>query len=185
MLHNIYTKGGVPSLRRKRIKLTSASQHRNPCSGPYLFTGIGVRVMFGLKKKNAIVDLPIRLQLNLGNSLSPMGDKDKDLGAASQTVLIGVRLGLQGRLKQRLICRTPNGSRAPREKYLDIWGRKQSQSSSSPVGSNVYMEDELTMRRSVKTSLIRKWVTSHPFTVKLTKQWTPEILMECCCVARN
>ena len=50
------------------------------------------------EKNNPIVDLPIRLQgnpkLTFGNSLSPMGDKDKDLGAASHTVLTGVRLRL-------------------------------------------------------------------------------------------
>ena len=103
--------------------------------------------MFGLKKK---------IQLSIcqsgcretRNSLSPMGDKDKDLGAVSQTVLTGVRLCLRGRLKQGLICRTTNGGRAPRERYLDIWGRKQSQSSS--------ISDGPTVRRSVKTSLIVK-----------------------------
>ena len=111
------------------------------------------------EKKNPIVDLPIRLQgnpkLTFGNSLSPMGDKDKDLGAASHTVLTGVRLRLRGRLKHGLICRTPNGGRAPRERYLDIWGRKQ-ESSSISVGPNVYMKEEHRVRRSVKTSLIIK-----------------------------
>ena len=112
------------------------------------------------EKKNPIVDLQIRLQgnpkLTFGNSLSTMGDKDKDLGATSHTVLTGVTLRLRGRLKQGLICRTPNGGRAPRERYLDIWGRKQSQSSSISVGPNVYMYEERTVRRWVKTSLIMK-----------------------------
>ena len=112
------------------------------------------------EKKNPIVDLPIRLQRNpkltFGNSLSPMGDKDKDLGAASHTVLTGIRLRLRGRLKQELICITQNGGRAPRERYLDIWGRKKSKSSSISFGPNVYMFEERTVRRSVKTSLIVK-----------------------------
>ena len=112
------------------------------------------------EKNNPIVDLPIRLQgnpkLTFGNSLSPMGDKDKDLGAASHTALTGVRLRLRGRQKQGLICITPNGGRAHRERYLDIWGRKKSQSSSISFGPNVYMYEERTVRRSVKTSLIVK-----------------------------
>ena len=115
--------------------------------------------MFGLKK-NPIVDLPIRLQgnpkLTFGNSLSPMGDKDKDLDAASHTALTGARLRLGGRQKQGSICRTPNGGRAHRERYLDIWGRKKSKSSSISFGPNVYMYKERTVRRLVKTSLIVK-----------------------------
>ena len=39
--------------------------------------------------KKAIVDLPVRMKGNLkrtsGNSLSPLGGQDKNIGAASQT----------------------------------------------------------------------------------------------------
>lgn len=59
--------------------------------------------MFGPKKKTiqlSICQSSCSVQgnpeLTFGNSLSPMGDKDNDLGAASQTVLTGVRLRLQG-----------------------------------------------------------------------------------------
>ena len=48
--------------------------------------------------KKAIVNLPIRLKGNLthisGNSLSPMGAQNKDIGTASQTFLTRVRLRL-------------------------------------------------------------------------------------------
>ena len=48
--------------------------------------------------KNAIVDLPIKLKENLkrtsGNSLSPLGAQNKDIGAASRTLLAGLRLRL-------------------------------------------------------------------------------------------
>ena len=44
--------------------------------------------------ENTIVDLPIKTKENSkgtsGNSLSPLGAQNKDLGAASQTVLIRV-----------------------------------------------------------------------------------------------
>ena len=52
--------------------------------------------------KKAIVDLPIRLKGNLkpisGNSLGPMGTENKYFGAASQTLLTGVRSRLRRRL---------------------------------------------------------------------------------------
>ena len=46
--------------------------------------------------KNAIVDLPIRLKGNSkrisGNSLSPLGAQNSDIGAASQTLVTEVKL---------------------------------------------------------------------------------------------
>ena len=80
--------------------------------------------MFGLKKKkkNPVVDLPIKLQCagKPGTqTLSPMGDKDKDPGAASQTVLLtGVRLRLQGRVRQPLISTTPNEQSSAQRKIF-------------------------------------------------------------------
>ena len=48
--------------------------------------------------KKAIVDLPIRLKGNSkhtsGNLLSPSGAQNKDIGAASKTLLTGVKLRL-------------------------------------------------------------------------------------------
>ena len=74
----------------------SAKQHRNPCSSPHLCTRIWVRAMIGLLKK-PIVDLSIRLKGNSGNSLSPLV-QNKDLDAASQTLLTEVKLRLRRRL---------------------------------------------------------------------------------------
>ena len=59
---------------------------------PHLCTRIWVRAMIGLVKK-AIVDLPIRLKGNSGNSLSPLA-QNKDLDAASQTLLTEAKLRL-------------------------------------------------------------------------------------------
>ena len=57
--------------------------------------------MIGLLKK-AIVNLPIRMKGNWkrtsGNSLSPLGAQNKDIGAASQMLLIEVKLRLRCRL---------------------------------------------------------------------------------------
>jgi len=57
--------------------------------------------MIGLLKK-AIVDLPIRMKRNSkftpGNSLSPAGAQNKDIGAASQTLLTEFKLRLRRRL---------------------------------------------------------------------------------------
>ena len=51
--------------------------------------------------KKTIVDLPIRIKGNSkrssGNSLSPLGAQNKDISAASQTFLTGVRWRLQRR----------------------------------------------------------------------------------------
>ena len=64
--------------------------------------------------KKAIVDLPIRLKGNLkrisGKLLSPLGAENKDIGAASQTLLTGVRLRLRRRLNilQYLNVSLPN-----------------------------------------------------------------------------
>ena len=50
----------------------------------------------------SVTDLPIRLKGNSkrisGNSLSPLGAQNKDLGATSQTLLNGVKLRLLRRL---------------------------------------------------------------------------------------
>ena len=49
-------------------------------------------------------DLPIRLKGNSkrisGNSLSPLGDQNKDLGADLQTLLTGIRFRLRRRLNE-------------------------------------------------------------------------------------
>lgn len=52
--------------------------------------------------RKAIVNLPVRLKGNLkyisSNLLSPLGAENKDISAALQTLLTGVRLRLQHRL---------------------------------------------------------------------------------------
>ena len=48
----------------------------------------------GWPVKNAIVDLSIRLKVTSVNSLSSLGAQNKDLGAASQTLLTEVKLRL-------------------------------------------------------------------------------------------
>ena len=57
--------------------------------------------MIGLLK-NAMVDLRIRMQENSkrssGNSSSPLGAQNKDIGTALQTLLIEIKLRLQHRL---------------------------------------------------------------------------------------
>ena len=73
----------------------SAKQCQNPWSGfPPEYKDL----------KKAIVDLPIRLKGNSkhtsGNSLSPLGAQNKHFGAASQTLLTGVRLRLRYRLQR-------------------------------------------------------------------------------------
>ena len=54
--------------------------------------------------KKAIVNLPIRMKGNSkrtsGNSLNPLGAQNKDLGTASQTLLIEVKFRLRRRLVQ-------------------------------------------------------------------------------------
>ena len=48
-----------------------------------------------VKKSHCIVDLPIRMK---GNSLSPAGAQNKDIGAALQTLLTEFKLRLRRRL---------------------------------------------------------------------------------------
>ena len=52
--------------------------------------------------KNAMVDSPIKMKENSkrssGNSLSPLGPQNKDIGTALQTLLIEIELRLQRRL---------------------------------------------------------------------------------------
>ena len=72
----------------------SAKQRRNPCSGPPpVFQDLKTRHDWPVKK--AIVDLRIRLKGNSkhtsGNSLSPSGAQNKDISAASKTLLTGVK----------------------------------------------------------------------------------------------
>ena len=75
----------------------SAKQHRNPCSRPpHVYQDLSTRHDWPVKK--AIVDLPIRLKGSSGNSLSPLGAKNKDIGAASQTLLTEVKLRLWRRI---------------------------------------------------------------------------------------
>ena len=75
----------------------SAEQRKNPCSGPSpVYQDLITR--FDWPVNNAIVDLPIRLKGNLKrisvNSLSPLGAQNKNIDAASQTLLTWFRLNL-------------------------------------------------------------------------------------------
>ena len=79
----------------------SANQRRNPCSGsPPVYQDLSTRHDWSVK--NPIVDLPIRLKGNTkrtsGFLLSPLGAQNKDIGAASQTLLAEVKLRLRCRL---------------------------------------------------------------------------------------
>ena len=79
----------------------SVKQNRNPCSGSSpVYQDWSTRHYWPVKK--AIVDLRIRLEGNLkrisGNLLRPLGAQNRDFGAASQTLLTGVKLILQGSL---------------------------------------------------------------------------------------
>ena len=76
----------------------AAKQRRNPYSGrPPVYQDSSTRHDWRVKK--AIVDLPIRLKWNSkstsGYSLRPLGARNQDLGAASQTLPTGVWLRLQ------------------------------------------------------------------------------------------
>ena len=77
---------------------TSAKQRRTPFSWPPPgHQDLSSRHDWPAKK--AIIGLPVRLVGNLrrisGNSLSPLGARYKDIDAASQTLLIWVRLYLR------------------------------------------------------------------------------------------
>ena len=81
----------------------STKQRRNSCSRlPLVYQDLSTYRDWPIKK--AIVDLPIRLKgnskRNSVNSLSPLGAQTKDFGAASQTLLTGVKLRLQRRLQE-------------------------------------------------------------------------------------
>ena len=81
----------------------SAKQCQTPWSGfPPEYKDLSTCHDWPVKK--AIVDLPIRLKGNSkrtsGNSLSPLGAQNKHFGAASQTLLTGVRLRLRYRLQR-------------------------------------------------------------------------------------
>ena len=76
----------------------SAKQCRNSCSGaPPVYQDLSTRHNWPVEK--SIVDLAIREKRNLkrisGNSLSPLRAQNKDISAALQTLLTGVKvLGL-------------------------------------------------------------------------------------------
>ena len=75
----------------------SAKQRQNPCSGfPPVCQDLSTRHDWLVE--NAIVDLPIRLRgnskLTFGNSLSLQGARSKNIGAASQTLITGVKVRL-------------------------------------------------------------------------------------------
>ena len=79
----------------------SGNHRRNPCSGPpHVYQDLCMRHDWSIK--NPIVDLPIRLKGNTkrtsGFLLSPLGSENKDIGAASQTLLTEVKLRLRRRL---------------------------------------------------------------------------------------
>ena len=79
----------------------SAKQLRNPCSRfPPVYQDLSTRHDWLVQK--AIVDLPIRLRGNSkftsGNLLSPLTALNKNIGAASQTLLTGDSLCLRQRL---------------------------------------------------------------------------------------
>ena len=106
---------GRLSLSRLSAWSPSAKQRRNPFLGPHLRTSIWVRAIIGLLKKpftifcqaelkeiqNAfpVIHLvrsgPIRIKENSkrisGNSFSPLGPQNKYIGAASQTLLTGLK----------------------------------------------------------------------------------------------
>ena len=72
----------------------SAKQRRNTRSGPPpVYQDLSTRHDWLVK--NAIVDLPVRLKGNSkrisGNSLSPLGAQNSDIGAASQTLVTEIR----------------------------------------------------------------------------------------------
>ena len=78
-----------------------AKQLWNPCSrSPPVYLNLSTRHDWTVK--NAMVDLPIQMKENSkrssGNSLSPLGPQNKDIGTALQTLLIEIELRLQRRL---------------------------------------------------------------------------------------
>ena len=60
--------------------------------------------MIGLLKKPLSVDLQIRMK---GNSLNPLVAQNKDLGAASQTLLTAVKLRLRRCPNNRIFILSP------------------------------------------------------------------------------
>ena len=79
----------------------SVKHRRNPCSGsPPVYQDLSTCHDWPVKK--AIVDLPIKLNGNLkrisSNLLRPLEAQNRDFGPASQTLLTGVKLPLQGSL---------------------------------------------------------------------------------------
>ena len=75
----------------------SAKQHQNPCSGaPPVYQDLITCHDWPVKKD--IVDFPVRMKGNLkrtsSNLLSPLGDQNKDLGTALQTLLTEIKVRL-------------------------------------------------------------------------------------------
>ena len=81
----------------------SAKQRRNPCSGPPLvYQDLSTCHDWPVEK--AFVSFSISMKRNSkrtsSNSLSPLGDQNKEIGAALQTLLAEVKLRLLSRLPQ-------------------------------------------------------------------------------------
>ena len=85
----------MPQTKRNSGLAQSAKQRQNFCYGPPpVYQDVSTRQDWPVNK--AIAHLPVRLKGKSkhisGNSLSPLGAQNKDIGAASQTLLTGVRL---------------------------------------------------------------------------------------------
>ena len=78
-----------------KVTSTATKQHWNPCSGPTpVYQDLSTCHDWPVEKAIQIVDLTIRMKGNSKytsrNLLSPFGAENKDLGAASLMILIGV-----------------------------------------------------------------------------------------------
>ena len=96
---------------RQNVTLVKSVYETAPKSlfwAPHVYQDLSTRHDWPVKK--AIVNLPIRMKGNSkrtsGNSLNPLGAQNKDLAAASQTLLNEVKLRLQRRLVQLSPCKT-------------------------------------------------------------------------------
>ena len=96
---------------RQNVTLVKSVYETAPKSlfwAPHVYQDLSTRHDWPVKK--AIVNLPIRMKGNSkrtsGNSLNPLRAQNKDLAAASQTLLNEVKLRLQRRLVQLSPCKT-------------------------------------------------------------------------------
>ena len=85
----------MPQTKRNSGLAQSAKQRQKFCYGPPpVYQDVSTRQDWPVNK--AIAHLPVRLKGKSkhisGNSLSPLGAQNKDIGAGSQTLLTGVRL---------------------------------------------------------------------------------------------